>query len=263
MNTSDRVNNLRSACTKADLRSWTNRSHQPFSCGHHLVGTLVLHDMHWTLHTGLCVRHNAPSNSVVAHQQGNYSNNKLSRYLVGTLTSHWWPLFYLEALLPVGPEFKPIHFYKTYGIMGTRSQHLRVNMHSISYKLALCFILSISPYSSPHLDKRATRQGVNHVISRVIQRYIDGSVHIKILTQLQSLGTYGLKTCIDWVGEGYTDFHDSMRSTTLIPLLSLDMTLILYRMIFVHIDRCTAIVARTQSIVCVWGVCVCIPFSQW
>ena len=52
-----------------------------------------------------CTGHYAPSykqdtthhnarNSAVANQRGNRSNNKLGRHFVGTLTSHWQPLFW-------------------------------------------------------------------------------------------------------------------------------------------------------------------------
>ena len=53
-----------------------------------LVGTLVMCDMRWTLRIGLRARRNAPRNSAIAHQRGNHSSGKLSRQLLGTLTSH-------------------------------------------------------------------------------------------------------------------------------------------------------------------------------
>ena len=37
--------------------------------------------------------HSAPHNSSVTRHRGNLSNNALNRHLVGTLTSHWRPLF--------------------------------------------------------------------------------------------------------------------------------------------------------------------------
>ena len=70
-----------------------NRGSQPFSHSHHLVGTLVLHNMRLTLHTGLCATRNASVNSAVTHQRSNHSNNKRSCHLVGTLTSHWQLLY--------------------------------------------------------------------------------------------------------------------------------------------------------------------------
>ena len=59
-----------------------------FPCSHHLVGTLILCNMRQTLPTQLRTRSNASHNSAVTCQCSNYSNNKLSRHLVGTLTSH-------------------------------------------------------------------------------------------------------------------------------------------------------------------------------
>ena len=45
--------------------------------------------MRRTLCTQLRARRNAPRNSTVGRQRGNHSNNKLSRHLVGILTSYW------------------------------------------------------------------------------------------------------------------------------------------------------------------------------
>ena len=54
---------------------WTgyHRGGQPFSRGHHLVGTLVLRDMRQTLRTRLRTM----------RQRVNHSNNKLSRHNCG------------------------------------------------------------------------------------------------------------------------------------------------------------------------------------
>ena len=68
------------------------RARQPFSHDHNLVSSLVLHDMRQTLSTRLCARCNAPCNFAIGHPCSYHSNDKLSRHLVGTLTSHWWPL---------------------------------------------------------------------------------------------------------------------------------------------------------------------------
>ena len=43
--------------------------------------------------TQLRASHNPPCNYIVMRQRGNLSNNDFSRYLVGTLTSHWGPPF--------------------------------------------------------------------------------------------------------------------------------------------------------------------------
>ena len=61
---------------------------RPAALFHHLVGTLVLHDMRRTFRTRLRARRHAPLNSTVARQRGNHSNNELSHHLVSTLTSH-------------------------------------------------------------------------------------------------------------------------------------------------------------------------------
>ena len=70
----------------------TNRGHQPFSTSHHLVDPLFLPNMHRALHIWLRTGCNIPHNFVVTHQCGDHSNNKLGHHLVGTLTSHLWPL---------------------------------------------------------------------------------------------------------------------------------------------------------------------------
>ena len=68
------------------------RGHHSFSCGLHLVGTLVLGDIHRTLRTQLPVRFNKPHNSAVPCQCSNHSNNKLSCHLVGTIQSVWFQI---------------------------------------------------------------------------------------------------------------------------------------------------------------------------
>ena len=65
------------------------RGHQPFSCSHYFVGTLILRDIHQTLRTRLGARCNTPRSSVVARQCRYHSNNKLNCHL---LTSCWRPL---------------------------------------------------------------------------------------------------------------------------------------------------------------------------
>ena len=62
-----------------------HRGHQPLSCSHPAMGTLILCNMRGTLHTRL-------RNSAVARQRGNHSNSKLAHHLVDTLMSLWRPL---------------------------------------------------------------------------------------------------------------------------------------------------------------------------
>ena len=73
-----------------------NRGRQPFSRSYHLVGTLVLHTICRTLHSQIRARRNAQRNAAVTRQHVNHSNNKLSHHLVGTMTSHWRPLYDTE-----------------------------------------------------------------------------------------------------------------------------------------------------------------------
>ena len=69
---------------KQDGVNESDRGHSPFSRGYHLVSTPVVHDMRWILH--------GPHNSAVTHQGSNHSNVTEPPYLLGTVTSHWWPL---------------------------------------------------------------------------------------------------------------------------------------------------------------------------
>ena len=86
------------------------RDCQPLSRGHHLVGFLILRNMHQTLHTRLYTRRKAPHNSAVACQcsnhSNNHSNNKLRCHLVGMLKSYWRPLLCLNRSKKNSPKFK-------------------------------------------------------------------------------------------------------------------------------------------------------------
>ena len=73
----------------------SNWDHQPFSqfphC-HHLVGHLILCDIHLTLRTWLRARRNAHAILQLHFNAVNHSNSKLSCHPVGTLISHWQSL---------------------------------------------------------------------------------------------------------------------------------------------------------------------------
>ena len=105
---------MHDAIIKIAIRKWTcyyqinsqhlvirNTSHLPFSHGHHLVGALILRDMHQTLRIRLHARRNAPRISAGERQRDNYSNKKLSH-----TDGLYWPAFVSGiARLPL-PESK-------------------------------------------------------------------------------------------------------------------------------------------------------------
>ena len=66
-----------------------------------LVGKIVLRVEHYAPDCPQVKR--APSNSSVMRKRGNFSNDALSRHLVGTLTTHW------RALLP--PHLQNIAYF--------------------------------------------------------------------------------------------------------------------------------------------------------